>query len=191
MREWGPAPGRDGKSAGRKWVRYERAYSNSMWHAGYKRLDGVGWFIAYQDDAARFITGYGVFGEATGGHAVEVLAGAVAEHGRPASIMTRRGSQFYAGEAEAREGGSSEFERELARRGIRQVLCGAGHPQTNGKLARFHGEIQGKLRLFSGIDEFVRWYNHVRPHDSLDRDTLETPARAFVRKMPKGGEGQG
>ncbi len=53
------------KAKQRKWVRYERRYSNSMWHADYKMLDDGRWFIAYQDDASRLITGYGVFEHAT------------------------------------------------------------------------------------------------------------------------------
>ena len=40
-------------------VRYERTYSNSMWHTDYKLLDDGRWFIAYQDDASRFLTGFG------------------------------------------------------------------------------------------------------------------------------------
>ena len=188
LRERGLAARQARKSEKRKWVRYERTYSNSMWHTDYKLLDDGRWFIAYQDDASRFIVGYGVFGEATGRHAIEVLAKSMEEHGKPASILTDRGSQFYANEAETRERGESEFEKELARLGIRQILARAGHPQTNGKLERFHGEIQRKLKWFDGIDELVRWYNYDRPHDSLDRETLETPARAFVRKMPERGE---
>ena len=41
----------------RKWIRYERAYSNSLWHADYKQLNDK-WLIMYQDDASRFIVGY-------------------------------------------------------------------------------------------------------------------------------------
>ena len=59
--------------------------------------------------------------------------------------------------------------------------------QTNGKLERFHGEIQRKQRRFGTIDELVRWYNHIKPHMSLDWDNLETPAKAYARKMPEKG----
>ena len=34
----------------------------------------------------------------------------------------------------------------------------------------------------------MEWYNYDRPHMSLDLDNLETPARAFVRKMPPPGQ---
>ena len=31
----------------------------------------------------------------------------------------------------------------------------------------------------------MRWYNHNRPHMSLDWDDPETPVQAFARKMPR------
>ncbi len=77
------AEARPGKGGKRKWVRYERTYSNSMWHTNYKLLDDGRWFIAYMDDASRFITGFGVFDAAAGGHALEVLAKAVGSTGSP------------------------------------------------------------------------------------------------------------
>ena len=39
----------------RKLVRHGRRYLNSLWHADCKRLCDGRWFMAYQDDASRFI----------------------------------------------------------------------------------------------------------------------------------------
>ncbi len=57
------------------------------------------------------------------------------------------------------------------------------HPQTNGKIERFYGTVEQKLALFESVDEFVSWYNEIRPHMSLNLDELETPAQAFWRKL--------
>ena len=141
----GMAEAQPKKGGQRERVRFERTYSNTMWHADYKRLDDGWWFIAYMDDASRFMTGFGVFEEATGKHALEVLGRAVAEHGRPASILTDHGSQSCANESESRKRGETEFEKDLARLDIRHVLARINHPQTNGKLERFHGELQRGL----------------------------------------------
>lgn len=84
----------------RRRARRDRKYSNSMWHAGYKLMDDGRWFIAYQDDASRKIVGFGAFEEATGEHAVKVLREAISSHGKPASVMTGRGPQFYADDKE-------------------------------------------------------------------------------------------
>ena len=200
------------KSGQRKWIRYERKYSNSMWHTDYKLLDDGRWFIAYQDDASRFIVGFGVFDNATGEHAIKVLKEAIARHGKPASVLTDHGSQFYANEKEAAAKGEAKFEKELVALGIRHILARVNHPQTNGKLERFHGELQRRLPNFvnasssktawSGsrkpggrvgnpfystgstdpVARLVHWYNYDRTHMSLNKG--ETPAKAFARKMP-------
>ena len=107
--------------------------------------------------------------------------------------MTDCGSQFYANAAEAKKRGASVFEKRLVELGIRQILAGVRHPQTNGKLERLHGEIQRRLPEFEAImmhksdpvDLFMEWYNHRRPHMSLGVDGQEeTPVQAFARKMP-------
>ena len=217
MRDNGLSVRQPKKSKRRKWIRFERTYSNSMWHTDYKQLDDGRWFIAYLDDASRFIVGYGVFDQATSRHAIDVLRAAMEAHGKPASILTDRGSQFYANEGQYKKKGASEFERELVSLGIRQILARVRHPQTNGKLEGVHGELQRKLHLFEEesadrtvrsagsetdrvggpfntkpktdpVERFVEWFNHDRPHMSLDLDNLETPAQAFTRKMPSLGQ---
>ena len=120
------------------------------------------------------------------------LEEAIKNHGKPASIMTDHGSQFYANASEAKKKGASDFEKRLIGLGIHQILARVKHPQTNGKLERLHGEIQRKLPEFEAIlmrksdpiDLLMQWYNYDRPHMSLNRDERETPAQAFVRKMP-------
>ena len=48
----------------RKWVRYERKHSLSLVHSDWFEFDG--WkVILVEDDASRFITGYGKFKHAT------------------------------------------------------------------------------------------------------------------------------
>ena len=199
----------------RKWIRWECSHSNMMWHTDFKQLADGRWFIGYEDDAARYLPGHGVFDEATTANALAVLHAAIAKHGRPASIMTDHGSQFFANEAEGRRRGEAAFEAELKRLGIRHVLSRIRHPQTNGKIERVHKEIERHLASFEAessrtatrcdrpgghftvgnpfhskgpidpIDRLVEWYNHERDHMSLDEG--ETPAEAYARKMPPRG----
>ena len=128
-------------------------HSNSLWHTDYKQLDDGRWFLCYEDDASRFVTGWGVFKEATTVNAIAVLEYAIKHHGKPASVMMARKAwsrQFYANEAEARKrAGESEYEKKMVELGIKQILAGVRHPQTNGKLERVHGELQRKLHTFS------------------------------------------
>ncbi len=44
------------------------------------------------------------------------------------------------------------------------------HPQTNGKIERFFGEVERRIRKFGSIDKIVHWHNVIKPHMSLDYD---------------------
>ena len=85
--------------------------------------------MCYEDDASRFVTGYGVFEHTTTENALAVLEEAIKNHGKPASIMTYRRSQFYANASEVKkkkekEKGASVFEKKLVELGIKQILSG-------------------------------------------------------------------
>jgi putative transposase len=151
----------------KKWVRYERAYSNSLWHVDWYEMKDPRWrgmqLIVYEDDASRFIVGYGLFKEATSHHAVDVLKEATARYGKPRSILSDRGVQFYAVESEAREKGLTEFEIFLMRNHIRHILGRVSHPQTNGKVEKLFDEVGKKIKFFSSMDEWVEWYNTTKP----------------------------
>ena len=101
------------------------------------------------------------------------------------------------------------FEKKLVQLGIKQVMARVRHPQTNGKLERFHSEIKQHLKSFEDesasntvrnadpdghvgnpfhtagatdpMTRLVDWYNNL-PHMSL-KDGKETPAEAYVRKQ--------
>jgi putative transposase len=184
LKEAGRALPQLSKQKRRKWVRYEREHSMSLWHMDWKQLWDGRWWIAAEDDASRLIVGYGVFQEATAEKTIHVLKEAIDKHGRPREILTDRGSQFYANESERREKGISQFERYLADNGIKHILCRVNHPQTNGKLERFYGVYEQKRHQFKTIDEYVHWHNEIKPHLSLNIETLETPIQAFHRKQP-------
>jgi putative transposase len=177
------------KNKRRKWVRYERTYSNSLWHTDWKQLDNKKWLICYLDDASRFITGYGVFKNATGKNAISVLRNAIKQYGKPASILTDHGTQFYANESKNKKRrGVTLFENELVKLDIKHILSGVHHPQTNGKIERFYGDVARKQRLYNKtVPEVIIWHNDIKPHRSLNMEELETPSMAFKRKMPESG----
>ena len=59
LRDGDLASGQPKKSKRRKWIRFERTYSNSMWHTDYKQLDDGRWFLCYEDDASGSLPGMG------------------------------------------------------------------------------------------------------------------------------------
>ena len=184
MKSMGIARDEPRKQIRKKWIRYERKYSNSLWHTDWKLIDGMGWFTAYLDDASRFIAGYALFPEATSEHSVEVLKQAIRKYGTPAAILTDRGTQFYAVETDEKMKGLTVFEKYLIENDIKQILSRVGHPQTNGKIERFFRTLEDKRKFFTSIDDLIEWYNMKRPHMSLNLDVIETPYQAYQRKMP-------
>lgn len=95
------------------WVRYERKHSNSLWHTNRALLPDGRWLIAYEDGTSRLIVGYGMFANATSTNTVSVLRRAIAEHDKPASVMTNHDTQPFASEPGSR------------RHGVREVPSGA------------------------------------------------------------------
>jgi putative transposase len=159
----------------------------SLWHMDWKQLNTGEWILAILDDASRYIVGYGIFQEATAPNTLQVLKEAIQHYGKPDEILTDRGSQFYANKGERKEKGISQFEQHLADREIKHILCRVNHPQTNGKLERFYGVLEDKMihrAQIATIPEYVQWHNTIKPHLSLNIETLETPIQAFHRKLP-------
>jgi putative transposase len=188
LRMNGKATPQPSKQRRRRWVRYEREHSMSLWHMDWKQLNTGEWILAILDDASRYIVGYGTFKEATAPNTLQVLKEAIQNYGKPDEILTDRGSQFYANEGERKEKGISQFEQHLADHEIKHILCRVNHPQTNGKLERFYGVLEDKMihrAQIATIPEYVHWHNEIKPHMSLDWENLETPIQAFHRKLPQ------
>ena len=57
--------------------------------------------------------------------------------------------------------------------------------ETNGKIEKFFDIFEKKVKYFSTIDEFMNWYNFIRPHGAFDIGRLETPAIIYYRRLPK------
>ena len=179
------------KSRRRKWVRYERKYSNAMWHTDWhamkdQRFHGYN-LITYLDDASRCVAAAAVFGEATSENAVAVLRQAIKEFGAPATILSDNGSCFVGArrKAPAKSWTPTAFEAELLDHGIELINARPYHPQTNGKLERFHRTLEEELHHFGSLSEFIAYYNERRLHWSLDIDHGEVPLQAFHnRRVP-------
>lgn len=177
------------KSKKRKWVKFERKYSNAMWHTDWHvmkdpRMRDLN-LITYLDDASRCITGYGVFKEATGLNAVKVLRQAIEVFGRPASILSDNGSCFVGVRRASIPKGTwtpTVFENELLHMDIHLINSRPYHPQTNGKLERFHRTLETEIGRHDSLDDFITYYNERRLHWSLDIDNRQTPLKAFHDK---------
>jgi Integrase core domain len=109
----------------------------------------------------------------------------VAAHGMPASLLTDNGAVFTA----APRGGRCALELECARSGVGLIHSRPYHPQTCGKVERFHQTLKRYLakrspagtigELQAQLDTFRAYYNTVRPHRAIGR---RTPAEAFAAR---------
>jgi len=182
LKEEGLAVDEPRKQRRRKWIRYERRYSNSLWHADWfeEQQDQI---ILFEDDASRFITGYGVFSNATSKNSMLVLEQAIQYYGIPRQLMTDHGIQFTSLPRETcSDPKPNEFQLFLQRYDIKHIKARVKHPQSNGKVERAGQTLQKLWKHFQCWDAAVSYYNFKRPHSSLDNGCLRTPYQAFSDK---------
>jgi putative transposase len=183
LKDEGLAKDEPHKQRRRTWVRYERRYTNSLWHAD--------WFeepheqiILLEDDASRFITGYGVFSNANMQNSNQVLNQAISSYGIPKQMMTDHGTQFTSLPRETcPDPQQNKFQQLLKHYGITHIKARVKHPQSNGKVERAGQTIEQLRKHFSSWEATVNYYNFKRPHSSLENGHLRTPYQAFQDKM--------
>ena len=103
------------------------------------------------------------------------------KHGQIRQCINDHGTQFVKTLAEE----NSRFAEYLKSKEIKQILCRIKHPQSNGKIEKWFDIYARHRDAFKTKEEFLYWYNELRPHRALKFEVLETPQQAFLRKMRK------
>ena len=171
------------------WKRFQAELPNECWQA-----DTTHWTLAdggdveilnVVDDHSRVLVASRAFVTTKAADVVETFHLGVADHGLPASMLTDKGAIFT---AESRHGRCA-MENELARLGVAYKHSRPYHPQTCGKVERFHQTLKRWLakqprsatlaELQAQLDRFGSYYNEVRPHRALGR---RTPTEAFAAR---------
>jgi transposase InsO family protein len=124
---------------------------------------------------------------------IRVLHSSAETWGYPASFLTDNGLIFS---TQARYGLAGATEHELFALGIKAKHSRPYHPQTCGKVERFHqtlkkflqaqDDIGTKKQLQREIDRFVSYYNEVRPHRGIGRKTPASVYGAREKARPTG-----
>src|SRR2546428_1286927 len=156
---------------------FERAKPNQLWQSDLftfllKREGRRLYLVGFLDDHSRYMVGAGLYASSSGALVREVFEAAIANYGAPEEVLTDQGPQYHTWR------GTSEFARLCARRGIRQVLGRARHPQTLGKIERFWGTLWRECverAVFQGLEDarkriglFIDYYNFQRTHQGLE-----------------------
>ena len=183
------------------WIRFEAAVPNEVWQSDFthwRLADGSEVEIcSWLDDHSRYLLACTVFRRVGGGDVVATFTAAGDAHGWPAATLTDNGSVYTS----RFTGGRNSFEYLLAYLGIRQKNGAPGHPQTQGKIERFHQTLKRWLGqqpaatdlagLQARLEAFRLAYNEQRPHRAIGRATPGEAYRATPRALPSGSSVRG
>jgi transposase InsO family protein len=179
--------------------RFEAHQPNETWQSDFTHwalADGTDTEILnFLDDHSRYLLACTAFQPVTVTAVVGTFLATAAEYGLPASTLTDNG-MVYTTRLAGGKGGRNAFEHQLHALGITQKNGSPNHPQTQGKIERFHQTLKrwltGQPRahtledLNDQLAKFRHIYNHERPHRALDRRTPATAYTATPKAAPAG-----
>ena len=165
--------------------RFERSAPNELWQMdfkGPKDWNPVIGPLSVLDDHSRYLTVLQAVGSTRAELVREQLESAFTECGVPDAMLMDHGVPWW---SEAAPTGVTWLTIWLMKQGIRLHWSGYRHPQTQGKVERFHGELERAWQLRVGADDRQPWldgyrweHNHVRPHEALG---MKTPASVWKK----------
>ena len=181
--------------------RFEAHQPNETWQSDFTHwslADGTDIEILnFLDDHSRYLLACTAYRPVTVTAVVTTFLTAAAEYGLPASTLTDNGMVYTTRLAGGR-GGRNAFEHQLHALGITQKNGSPNHPQTQGKIERFHQTLKkwlpGQPRahtlddLNEQLEKFRHIYNHERPHRALGRRTPATAYTATPKAAPAGAK---
>lgn len=139
--------------------------------------------LSFLDDCSRYLHSLWPL-PSTGGEGVkQSLEGYFREHGVPLSILMDHGTPWF---STMNQHGLTRVAVWLIKQGVVLRYSGVGHPQTQGKVERFHQTLKARTRhrgLPVTMGEWQRWawefwyeYNFERPHEALG---MKTPGEVY------------
>lgn len=177
------------------YLRFEAALPNECWQMDmthYELLTGVGVEILNViDDHSRLCLASKAFTVTTAADVVTTFYESAGRYGFPASVLSDNGAIFAA----SARGDRGALATELATLGIVFKHSRVNHPQTCGKVERFHQTDKKFLdakkpktlsELQARLDTFTAYYNDVRPHRAKKRKTPRSAYLARVKASPQG-----
>ena len=167
-------------------TRFEKEHCNEMWQTDFKgefRMADNNYCYPLNifDDHSRFVIKIAP-ALSTANKVIPAFRSAFCEYGMPNSVLSDNGAQF----AGFRQG-YTRFEKWLMNHDVLPIHGRIKHPQTQGKIERFHRTMQEELlkhTVMENIDDannkFQLWrekYNNIRPHEALG---MKCPAEVYI-----------
>jgi transposase InsO family protein len=177
--------------------RFEHEQPNALWQMDFSgtfmTLAGQCLPLVVLDDHSRFNLTLTANAKTTAGDIRPQLQEVFRRYGMPARINVDNGPPW--GAPSAVEHGLTQLSVWLIRLGIAVSHSRPHHPQTNGKVERFHRTMQQEVlngRQFAdhgqvqrAFDRWRRIYNLERPHDALGLRTPVERYRPSPLRMPR------
>ncbi|MGZ6527895.1 MAG: IS481 family transposase [Actinomycetota bacterium] len=175
-------------------IRFQARLPNELWQSDVTEWEladhTAAQIITYLDDHSRLIVSSRVVRVATARNALSTFHAASASYGVPAALLTDNGCVYTA----SHRGGRQALESEMLALGVEFKHSRPYHPQTCGKIERWHQTLKKYLRkqprassigvLQRQLDRFTRYYNEVRPHRALGRTTPRSVYDARDKARP-------
>ena len=161
--------------------RFQREQPNELWQMdfkGPKNWPKSSTALSVIDDHSRYLIALEATARPEGTLVRGHLERAFIDCGLPDAMLMDHGIPWWNHQS---FGGSTQLSLWLMRQGIRLCFSGIRHPQTQGKVERFHGSLERALNHRGvpaenhqqWLDAFRREHNHIRPHEALG---MQTPA---------------
>jgi len=163
----------------KKWKRYERRHSLTAVHIDWHYFKGT-WVFCVEDDASRKLLALIESEKESTDNSILGMELAL-KHGQIKQCISDHGSTFTSNFIDAK----SRFREYLKSREIKCILCRIRHPRSNGKVEKWFQAYDRHREAYKTTEEFLYWYNDLKPHKALNFDELETPSQAFIRKLKK------
>jgi transposase InsO family protein len=176
------------------YIRFAAHQPNETWQSDFTHwtlADGTNVEILnWLDDHSRLLLSCTVYSHVTGTNVVETFTQNTQTYGIPASTLTDNGLVYTA----RFRGSRNAFEYLLAAMDVTQKNGHPYHPQTQGKIERFHQTLKRWLaarppatthtELQAQLDTFTIIYNEQRPHRAIGRQTPTHAWDATIKATP-------
>lgn len=168
-------------------LRFAREQCNELAQMDFKGEYSLGrqkcYPLSLLDDCSRYLHGLWPLRSTAGAGVKQSLEGYFRAHGVPLSLLMDHGTPWF---STTNAQGLTWLAVWLLKQGVVLRYSGVRHPQTQGKVERFHQTLKARTKhrgAPTSMAEWERWahefrqeYNYERPHEALQ---MKTPGEVY------------
>ena len=167
--------------------RFQKKQCNELFQMDFKGeypvSSGKCYPLSLIDDKSRYLVGLWALASQKSPLVKEALESVFVDIGVPKAMLMDHGTPWW---SNTNGHGLTWLSVWLIKQGIRLIYSGIRHPQTQGKVERFHKTLDERTRHRgrpSDLNGWIKWaaefrqeYNELRPHEALD---MQTPSQIY------------